>query len=461
MAIRSGAGTGVIVSLVVFVLTTVFLLVLSIVFYTGKASQKHETDKAKDALKMYIYPDEQNLDSFQKIVSSASIEQRSVAGYLNSDLESLRTLVSGSSSTSNEMIRSKFNDALSGGGSLFLTFDRLSRQLQERQNELETKLAELNAARNQITLLEQSISNSVSATNQAVEAAKSQWNDIQNVSDVLAQNMDDHFANRVQRDARLLGGKTSQIQQLKDERKRLINEKASLASEAADLRELVNSSRMSTIDPSTIVDGHILDTAGTDRVFIDLGSLDHIVLGMSFEIYDDATQLRINEDGEFPRGKASIEIIKVGESTSTAKVTQSTPGQPVVRNNIIVNAIYDPNYRYKFMVHGLFDADGDGQPEHNNSFIKDRITKWGGIVVENQTILPGDLDFLVLGIQPLEPRPPSGRIDTVENNLMLVDYERKNQAFKDYRTLFWQAQDVKIPVLNSNRLDILTGQPTH
>lgn len=457
MAIRSGAGTGVIVSLVVFVLTTVFLLVLSIVFYTGKASQKDDTDKAKNDLEVYITPEEQNLDSFQKIVSSASSEGRSVAEYLNTDLETLRTLVSGSSSTSNEMIRNKFNDALSGGGSLFLTFDRLSRQLQERQHELETRVAELNAARDQIALLEQSISNSVRATNQAVEAAKTQWKDIQNESDVLAQNMDDHFANRVQRDDRLLGTKTSLIQQLKEENDRLILEKGSLASEAADLRELVNSSRMSTIDPATIVDGRILDAAGTDRVFIDLGSLDHIVLGMSFEIYDDATQLRINEDGELPRGKGSIEIIKVGETTSTAKVTQSTPGQPIVRDNIIVNAIYDPNYRYKFMVHGLFDADGDGHPEHNNSFIKDRISKWGGIVVENEAILPGDLDFLVLGIQPLEPRPlPISFTDTME-----VDYERKLQAFTEYRTLIEQAQDVKIPVLNFNRLHILTGQPTH
>jgi hypothetical protein len=116
-------------------------------------------------------------------------------------------------------------------------------------------------------------------------------------------------------------------------------------------------------------------------------------------VYDDSSQLRVNEEGSLPRGKASSEIIKVGVTTSTAKVTQSTPGRPIVRDNIIVNAIYDPHYRYKFMVHGLFDANGDGITEHNNSFIKDRIRTWGGIVVENQSILPGDLDFLVLATQ--------------------------------------------------------------
>ena len=123
MAIRSGAGTGVIVSLVVFVLTTVFLLVLSIVFYTGKVEQTDATDKAKKDLSTFITSEEQNLDSFQRIVASAKAGRMSVAGYLNSDLESLRVLVSGSPDTSTKNIRSTLDNALSNGGSLFLSFE--------------------------------------------------------------------------------------------------------------------------------------------------------------------------------------------------------------------------------------------------------------------------------------------------------------------------------------------------
>ena len=108
------------------------------------------------------------------------------------------------------------------------------------------------------------------------------------------------------------------------------------------------------------------------------------------------------------------------------------------------------------MVHGQFDADGDGVPEQNNSFIKDRIATWGGIVVQNQEFLPGDLDFLVLGMQPQEPRP----LPRNASEPMINDYVRKQQAFSNYSSLLEQAQDVKIPVLNANRLDILTGQPT-
>ncbi len=457
MAIRSGAGTGVIVSLVVFVLTTVFLLVLCIVFYTGKNKQLEETTKVENTLNSFVTPEEESRDSFQRVVAEAKASRRSVSGYLNSELESLRKLVLGDPSASQEQIKSSFADSISKGGSLKLAFDNLSRKLLERQQELDSRVIELENARTQINNMQQIIDNSVSSNDQTVAAAKTQWQDIHDESALLAQNTDTHFSTRTQRDNRLTLGMKSQIEQLVLERDSLLTDKTLLASTAADLREIINSSRMSSADPATLVDGLVLDAVGTDRVFIDRGSNDRIVLGMSFEIYDDATQLRVNKDGKLPRGKASIEIIKVGKTTSTAKVTQATPGRPIVRDNIIVNAIYDPDYRYKFMVHGVFDADGDSLPEHNNSFIKDRIVSWGGVVVEDQVTLPGDLDFLVLGIQPEEPMPlPRNAAET-----MVDDYVRKKEAFLDYTSLLEQAQNVQVPVLNANRLDILTGQPSH
>jgi hypothetical protein len=44
---------------------------------------------------------------------------------------------------------------------------------------------------------------------------------------------------------------------------------------------------------------------------------------------------------------------------------------------------------------------------------------------------------------------------------MIDENERKRQAYRIYSSLLEQAQDVKIPVLNANRLDVLTGQPSH
>ncbi|MDP6542257.1 MAG: hypothetical protein QGF07_05660, partial [Phycisphaerales bacterium] len=149
MAIRSGAGTGVIVSLVVFVLTTVFLLVLCIVFYTGKNKQLEETTKVENTLNSFVTPEEESRDSFQRVVAEAKASRRSVSGYLNSELESLRKLVLGDPSASQEQIKSSFADSISKGGSLKLAFDNLSRKLLERQQELDSRVIELENARTQ------------------------------------------------------------------------------------------------------------------------------------------------------------------------------------------------------------------------------------------------------------------------------------------------------------------------
>ena len=98
---------------------------------------------------------------------------------------------------------------------------------------------------------------------------------------------------------------------------------------------------------------------------------------MTFEIYDDSAQLRPDANGDMPRGKASVEVIKVGDTTSTAKVTRSNRGRPIVRDDILVNALYDPTYQYKFLVHGRFAANGDGVPASGHDFVDQRIDDWG------------------------------------------------------------------------------------
>ena len=56
MAVRSGAGTGVVVSLVVFILTTFFLLVLTIVFYSGQSKAEVAQADAEKQLSVYVKP---------------------------------------------------------------------------------------------------------------------------------------------------------------------------------------------------------------------------------------------------------------------------------------------------------------------------------------------------------------------------------------------------------------------
>ena len=455
MAIRSGAGTGVIVSLVVFVLATVFLLVLSIVFYASNREQMELVNTAEANLNVFATSNEQSSDAVQTIIALAKESNQSVTSYLNSQVEDRNRMITGNPSSSTEDIRTELGSVLGNNSPLAITVDQLQRSLNSRQEEINANLLALNEANQQIQSLEEQLASQVEFAASEVESVKEQWQDVQDESAQLNTKANDYFSTREERDSRLRGGFQGRIQQLETDVDELRIERARLQSTIDELRDKVDLGKMGEVNPATLVDGTVLEVSTGDEVFIDRGANDRIILGMTFEVYDSPAQLRLDQDGEFPAGKASIEVVKVGETTSTAKITRSTTSQPIVRSNILVNAIYDPEYNYTFLVHGNFDANGDGIPEADNGFIQDQIRHWGGKVVADNGALPGDLDFLVLGIAPVEPagKPPHGATPA-----MLDDYARQKRAFLDYEHLLEQARSAQVPVLTANRLHILTGQ---
>ena len=455
MAIRSAAGTGVIVSLVVFVLATVFLLVLSIVFYAGNRKEADNVDIAEKTLQVYATSLERSGDDVKDIVAEAKENKLSVTKYLQNEVFERNNILTGNRSATLNEIRTEFAKHISDGSPLAISLKNIERQLASRQQEVDDASGKLADARNQIQSLEEQLESQTRDSKTAVQLVKEQWVDVQDGSDDLNNRVHDLFANRYDRLAEVKLENIGRIEMLEKDVDRLREENILLEGKIKVFRDKDDFGRMNAVNPAVLVDGRVLDVSSGNEVFIDRGSNDRIVLGMTFEIYDTTSQLRIDDNGEFPRGKASIEVVKVGETTSTAKITRSTSSQPIVRDNIIVNAIYDPNYEYSFLVHGDFDADGDGLPEANNDFIKDRIERWGGRVVEDNGLLPGDLDFLVLGIAPEQPtRSPR----SAATEAMFDDYARKKTAYVDYDELLSQAHKAQVPVLNANRLYILTGQ---
>jgi len=454
MAIRSGTGTGVIVSLVVFVLTTVILLVLCIVFYVGNRDLGDKLKNAEGSLDVYANSMEREGEMITH-VALAKESNLSLAKYLISQIEDRNTILTGNPNATTREIREEFNTSLSSGKTLAITVGLLQTSLKSSKKETKAHISDLGNKRMIIQNLEQQLASQANYSNDEVQIVKEAWKDVQDGSIQLNSKTNDYFLGRIDRDERNRGNFSRRILLLGEDVDILRLENARLESTIAELRDKIDSGRMSAVDPAILVDGTILEVSTGDEVFIDRGSQDRIELGMTFEVYDSPSQLRVDIDGVMPRGKASIEVVKVGKTTSTAKITRSTSSQPIVRDNIIVNAVYDPNYTYSFLVHGNFDADGDGLPEPNNSFIKDQIERWGGKIIDDEGMLPGDLDFLVLGITPKEPmgRPPRGATET-----MLDDYARRKRAFLDYEHLLDQARAAQVPVLTSNRFLVLTGQ---
>lgn len=455
MAVRSGAGTGVIVALVVTVLTSIFLLVLTIVFYAGLTEARESLAKSDDALSVYITPTQRNADVYKTAEAEAKRNRQSVAQYLQERYESLLEYVDPAASDLEQLQ----SNVLAAGGSEGQTLmralqdaNRRNRDLESQVQTLEDRVSEWDTTnaelRAQIDQLKQAHNDELASVQGQIAAYRDAADE--NRREVVATI--DRFNQSIDT---LRGQYDRQIDGLENDLDSCAEERVVLRARINDLENRINEDRIKGENPAMLVDGAVIDTGGSDdEIFINRGRQQRVVLGMTFEVYDDAASIRINPvTGELPRGKASIQVIKVGETTSTAKITRSVRGRPVVRADVIANAIYDPEYKFKFLIHGKFDTNGDGRPTSAEAeYLESLVIDWGGTVVTGDQ-LPGDLDFLVLGVQP--PLPVDPPPDAVEEQINI--WLRQREIYETYERLMNQASDAQIPVLNENRFLILIG----
>ena len=453
MAIRSNAGTGVTVALVVFIIISVFLLVTTILFYSGEDTAKKEVEDMKSQLDIFAKSNERGGEQFETVQAAAKKERKSVLGYLSEQNNAMKSWISGNQNDSLEAMRRRFNST-DQNTSLLSTVNGLQRQANDANKELEAVKSQLQALQQERDSLTAEIEAASRSRDTLLAAESKQIEQYRTATDEHLKEIADVREQLETATDKMRDRYSDQIKDLETEVDGLSQEKVILKGRVEDLEQRINNTRIKPHDPATLVDGSIIDIAGSnDQVYINRGRDDQIVLGMTFEIYGDAAQIRPNEDGQFPEGKGSLQVIKVGENTSTAKITRSTLGQPIVRDDVIVNAIYDPEYKFKFLVHGQFDIDQDGQAtEEEAAYLRSQIENWGGIVIQGDT-LPGDLDFLVLGVTPLEPPVPPKDAST----LQMQDYRRKKTTQQMYQELYRQARSAQLPILNATRLHILTG----
>jgi hypothetical protein len=458
MATRTGSGTGVVVSLVVFVLCTVFLLVLTIVFYSGQSNYKQAKERADVDLAKYVSTEQRNRDQIKALEASVNPGRgESVVRHLQEQYRDLMGYVAGNPTLSYQSLQSQFQTyGVGDDATVRDTLQKLTSDLSEREKDLDGRTTQLAARQKEITELSDEMERMKEAHEEEIDAVTGKIAAYEKAAEDYRAELDkvrgayysdvDSLRERYEGD----------IARLENEKDALFQERVVLKGRLDELQEILSVNRLRAQDPSTLVDGRIVDTiGGSDEVYIDCGKNDRIVLGMTFEVYDDDSALQEVDrlTGQLPRGKASLQVIQVRETTSKCMITRAVPGRPVVRTDVIANAVYDPNYVFKFLVHGKFDVDGDGKPSETEAeYLRSLIVNWGGAVVSGE-LLPGDLDFLVLGMEP--PLPPELRPNATE--FQIDDWVRKRRAHERYHELFRQASEAQIPVLNANRFFILIG----
>ncbi len=452
MAIRSGGGTGVLVALVVFVLTTVFLLVMTIVQFAGKNDAQEKMNAAEAELGAFIKPAQLQDDKAKALKTEAQTKSQSVYGFLTAQAADTAAWVSGNRGADLGVMQSE----------LGITKDQTVKDVvQDLRRQLKAKTDESNTLNTRINDLTKQLTNAKDATEAArkdgdtkVEAVHTEVGEYTKAAGDYKKQVDDAVGQIGQVKTELENKHKSRVAELQTEIDSLRAERSVLDSRLAALEEKVKAIELKPQNPAELVDGRIIALEGSgDQVFINIGKKDRVVPGMTFEVFDDANAIQSSDRSGYSRGKASIQVLRVADATSTCKIVRSTTSRPVVKDDVIANAVFNPNYKYKFLVHGKFDVDGDGRPsESEAAYLKSRIVDWGGIVIDGDE-LTGDLDFLVLGMQPPmpSPLPPDATEAQIQANL------EARTARETYDRLFKQATDARIPVLNANRFEVLTG----
>ncbi|MEZ0267223.1 MAG: hypothetical protein ACAI43_21015 [Phycisphaerae bacterium] len=229
------------------------------------------------------------------------------------------------------------------------------------------------------------------------------------------------------------------------------------AKEISLLRSLVARYRPNTKEAVVRnADAKITQLGDKGTVYIDLGFGDHVVPGLTFEVYGRLEGVPPLASGtsnfELPKGKASIEIISVGQNSSWCRVTVLAQGQSLQPGDVAANIVYDKNIKPLFYVYGSFDMDNNGVPTPGEAeAIKALIVRWGGRVTDK---LGPEVDYTVVGKEPVVPTY------TPEELQNPVINERNEQAKRDaaaYNAVVVKAGELSIPTLNQNRFLYYTG----
>lgn len=431
MASRSGSN-GTIIGLVIFVLATVGLLVTSIVLW----SKYDDARKAAEAARGGQSESDRKADeATQRLGQAVAL----MVGRTDASVEELRKEFEAGE---NDVVKTMLDKARSDASKLRKDLAAASDESKRIQQQLDVAMRRIDEAKQ--------------AYDAALEAKGPEFSEREEAIAKTQAELDELKSQLSSAREEIASAGRAREEELQGQLEALEGEKNALESRAGDLQRQVDRIRVQPKNSAALVDGHVLASNAEGRVYIDLGRKHRIRPGMTFEVYADAVGAGVDPStGAILPGKASIEVLKVDETTSTARVIRQQRGaSPPVKDDVLVNAIYSPDYTYRFFLYGEFDTDADGRTSaEEKAFVIQRIRDWGGTVTEGDD-LPGDVDFVLVGVEPSEPR------GSLSDDASIEEIEAVSQARErrvKYLGLVDKATDARIPILNWNRLRTLTG----
>jgi len=453
MAGRSSTSFGVGATITVLAILTLTLFVLTTVFFGRYKDRQRQLDQARQDSQDVVSAAERNRDDILNLVEEAKKNRQSLVSYLVDSQGSIMERVSGSRRDKLTDLTNKLQSVEGGAsGNLLALVAQRDAEISNLRDQLGRAEAGRTKALTDLTNEGDRIAG-IQASHQAtVDRLNTDVGTFEGDMTAYRGGMED-YKSKVDAQVDRLKNEAAEAQKrLNDEVQRVSDENQILDAQLRVARGQKTAALFRGADESALVDGEVIGLdPSSGSVFLNLGSDEKVVLGMTFTVYADRAAVRPNEDGAYPQGKATVEIINVGTTGSTARVTSEVRGNSVVKGDVIANAVYDPNKVYKFVVFGNFDYNRDGiSSALEAQEVRSMIEGWGGEIVADLT---GDSDFLVLGERPVVPARPADAapLEVVQN------FVRQQKEVQRYDNLADQARKTSVPVLNENRLYTLIG----
>lgn len=455
--VQSSGATGWAVATVLFGACFILCLVLAILFGVKVGGAQDALEKVESNQDQYITRKEIGSDDVKALLQEAAGQEqrgKSVVRILLDKNEKLRVIARSSSSTLEAIVADRKAQYTAAGGlgidestPLLTAVTRLTKEYKASQERAHSAEISVQNANQRIVELEKekaqladTFQAKVRDVDARLAAMANQLDSYKTASDGRLQVIEGHLkdvrAQTGDRMARLGGTVKERDEQIRTLKRRL-----------ADVIGPDRGGGTKALEP----DGQIVELTNDPRLlYISLTQRDRILSGMTFEVADENTVIKTDEFGD-ERGKATVEVVRVGEAASIARIVRRERNVAVREGDQIINVAYSRHAVPEFFVHGTFDLDNTGQStEGDNKRVQAMITGWGGRV-------SGDLsyqtDYLVLGDAPDLPPPPGEDSPLAD----LIRYERLKKIFDEFQELVVKAQSLSIPVLNQNRFVNLVG----
>ncbi|MEO1129484.1 MAG: hypothetical protein AAFX05_07220, partial [Planctomycetota bacterium] len=378
MATRSGASVGIMASLAIFALLALVLFVLTVIF----AAKSQRLTRDFETMSEDVRVAGAQGDRFEELRQAAGRGQ-SVIGYIDEENRELVRLIGGSRRDDVESLQERLaelnerldDDAPSFSalvesletdmGGLLSDLDSAERARDDARSDLLKAIDRLERTQDEHKTTVASLNGQLGELNQQVDTYRAQ---IEAGLDDFKTRLNDQVSSHAQ-----------ELASLEERNRELSEQNLIFQQQIESLRGESASARIRPQNEASLVDARVLGiNAAEGAVAIDRGRSDHVVLGMTFEVYNRDASIRPNAAGEFPPGKASVEIIRIDDGTSMARIIRSSRGNPIIEGDKLVNALYDPEKVYTFVVFGNFDTNRDGTATRQEAQeIAGFVEEWG------------------------------------------------------------------------------------